>query len=87
VPGLHSLSVSAAGRYDGYSDIGDTENPKVTFRYQPLENEMVTFRGSYGTSFQAPTFPETSENFLNFPQVLVPSKRAQWLRLRQCWRQ
>ena len=71
-PMLHRFEVEVAGRYDNYSDFGDTENPKVSFRYQPLANEMLTFRGSYGNSFQAPTIAQTKLNFLNFPQVSIP---------------
>jgi outer membrane receptor protein involved in Fe transport len=70
---LHKLEVTAAGRWDHYTDFGDTENPKVGFRYQPLENESITFRGSYGTSFQAAPLADLSQNFLNFPQVSVPA--------------
>jgi iron complex outermembrane receptor protein len=72
-PLLHKLEVTAAGRWDHYTDFGDTENPKVGFRYQPFENESVTFRGSYGTSFQAAPLADLSQNFLNFPQVAVPA--------------
>jgi iron complex outermembrane receptor protein len=72
-PFLHRLEITAAGRYDNYSDFGDTENPKVGFRYQPFENESVTLRGSYGTSFQAAPLADISQNFLNFPQVSVPA--------------
>ncbi len=72
-PMLHKLEITAAGRWDNYTDFGDTENPKVGFRYQPFENESVTFRGSYGTSFQAAPLADLSQNFLNFPQVAVPA--------------
>ncbi len=74
VPLLHNFEINGAGRYDDYTDIGDTANPKVGFRWQPFENEMVTFRGSYGTSFQSPTIAQTELNFLNFPQVAIPAK-------------
>jgi len=72
-PLLHKFEITAAGRWDHYTDFGDTENPKVGFRYQPFENESVTFRGSYGTSFQAAPLADLSQNFLNFPQVSVPA--------------
>jgi iron complex outermembrane recepter protein len=72
-PMLHKLEITAAGRWDHYTDFGDTENPKIGFRYQPFENESVTFRGSYGTSFQASPLADLSQNFLNFPQVAVPA--------------
>ena len=73
IPLLHSFEVRAAGRYDHYSDFGDTENPKISGRYQPFANESVTFRASYGTSFQAPSFSALGLTFLNFPDVLVPA--------------
>src|SRR5438046_38906 len=71
VPAIHSFEVEAAGRYDHYSDFGDTENPKVSGRWQPFENESVTFRASYGTSFQAPSFSALGLTYLTFPDVAV----------------
>jgi iron complex outermembrane recepter protein len=71
-PGMHKLEFSAAGRYDNYSDFGDTENPKISFRYQPLEDESITIRGSYGTSFQAPPLGDLSGSVLSFLGLDVP---------------
>lgn len=51
-----SLTVSAAGRYEDYSDVGDTANPKFGARWKPLAG--VTLRASYGRSFRAPYFDE-----------------------------
>ena len=31
VPLVQSFSLDVSGRYDNYSDVGDTENPKVAF--------------------------------------------------------
>ncbi|WP_338446390.1 TonB-dependent receptor [Pelagerythrobacter marensis] len=58
-PGLEELSLSIAGRYEKYSDFGSTSNPKFGLTYKPTES--ITIRGSYGTSFRAPTFTEVSE--------------------------
>lgn len=58
-PGLEQLSLSLAGRYEHYSDFGDTTNPKIGLTYKPFRS--VTIRGSYGTSFRAPTFVEVSQ--------------------------
>jgi len=58
IDGIQELSLSLAGRYEHYSDFGDTTNPKVGVTYKPVAG--VTFRGSYGTSFRAPTFTEVS---------------------------
>lgn len=64
VPVLQSLELTGSLRYDRYSQIGHTTNPKVSFRYQPVEN--LTFRGSYSTSFVAPSLYD-----LNTPQQLT----------------
>jgi iron complex outermembrane receptor protein len=50
--GLHSLTASVAGRYERYSDFGDTSNPKVSVLYVPTDSLRV--RASWGTSFHAP---------------------------------
>lgn len=58
VPGLEQLSLSLALRHENYSDFGSTTNPKIGLTYKPVRG--VTLRGSYGTSFRAPTFAEVS---------------------------
>ena len=58
MPGIEQLSLSIAGRYEHYSDFGSTTNPKIGITYKPVAG--VTLRGSYGTSFRAPTFTEVS---------------------------
>lgn len=56
VPGIHSLELSVAGRIEDYNQFGRTENPKASFRWEPVEG--IALRGSYGTSFRAPLFDE-----------------------------
>lgn len=51
-----ALIVSAAGRYEDYSDFGDTANPKFGARWTPLPG--LALRASYGKSFRAPFFDE-----------------------------
>lgn len=51
-----ALTLSAAGRYEDYSDVGDTANPKFGVRWVPVSG--VTLRASYGRSFRAPYFTE-----------------------------
>jgi len=41
-----------AGRYDKYSDFGDTFNPKIAFRYQATNKLLL--RASAGSGFKAP---------------------------------
>lgn len=55
---IRSLSFSAAGRYEDYSDFGTTFNPKFGASFEPFEG--VRLRGSWGTSFRAPRLKELS---------------------------
>jgi iron complex outermembrane receptor protein len=48
------LDLSLSGRYDSYSDVGSTSNPKVGFSWRPLS--LIKLRGNWGTSFRAPPF-------------------------------
>ena len=48
------LDLSFAGRYDSYSDVGSTFNPKVGFSWRPFA--LIKVRGNWGTSFRAPPF-------------------------------
>lgn len=59
IPAFQQLTLSLAGRYEHYSDFGSTTNPKVGITWKPVQG--VTVRGSYGTSFRAPTFTEVSQ--------------------------
>ncbi len=54
-PLMDNLELSLAGRYDDYSDYGDDFAPKVSLRFQPLDN--LTLRASYGEGFRAPSLP------------------------------
>ncbi len=54
VPIVKNLDAQLAARYDNYSDVGSTTNPKVALRWQPVKT--VGFRGSYSTGFHAPDF-------------------------------
>jgi iron complex outermembrane receptor protein len=54
--GVDSLSVSLAGRYDHYSDVGGTTNPKVGVDWTPVSGVKV--RGSAGRSFHAPSLAD-----------------------------
>ena len=56
MPVLKNLEINLAGRYDKYSDFGDTFNPKIGIRYQPTP--QLVLRGSANTGFRAPTLYE-----------------------------
>ncbi len=53
-PLLDSLDITLAGRYDRYDGFGSTTNPKISFKYQPID--WLLFRGAYSTGFKVPSF-------------------------------
>ena len=59
VGGIERLELDAAIRYDHYSDVGSTTNPKIGVNYAPVDG--LTFRGSYGTSFRAPSLVDVNK--------------------------
>ena len=56
VPLTKQLDVTAAFRFDQYSDFGSTTNPKIGLRFQPSKDVLV--RASYSTGFRAPSLYE-----------------------------
>ena len=65
-PGFERLEVSLAGRYEHYSDVGDSVNPKLGILWSPVR--ALTLRGTYGASFKAPALLdlEVSRRSANF---------------------
>jgi iron complex outermembrane receptor protein len=62
------LTATAAGRYEHYSDFGDTLNGKLALRYEFTQGFAI--RGSVSNGFRAPSlhqqfFTTTSTNFLS----------------------
>src|SRR5581483_6157233 len=51
IPGMESLTLDIAGRYDNYNDVGETENPKVGLDWLIVDG--LKARASWGTSFVA----------------------------------
>jgi iron complex outermembrane receptor protein len=70
------LRVGVAGRFEHYSDFGNTADGKLTLRFEPVTN--LVLRGAASTGFRAPSlgqsfFSSTATNFINVPgQGLVP---------------
>jgi iron complex outermembrane receptor protein len=56
VPATEDLELQLAGRFDHYSDFGNTLNPKLGFRWQPRSDFLL--RASAGTGFKAPALHE-----------------------------
>ena len=59
VPLMRSLTLDMSGRWDKYSKIGDTENPKIGFDWGIVDG--IKGRGSYGTSFVAPNLHDANQ--------------------------
>ena len=53
VTGICRLDLTAAIRYDDYSDVGDTTNSRFGINYNPIA--PLTIYANYGTSFRAPS--------------------------------
>ncbi len=70
-PITKSLDVDVAVRTDRYSDFGSTTNPKVSFRYKPVD--WLAVRGAVGTGFRAPTLNERYYGATNGPTGVTSS--------------
>ncbi|WP_199155752.1 TonB-dependent receptor [Chromobacterium sp. ASV23] len=53
IPVVKGLELQVASRFDHYNDFGNSFNPKVAFKYQPVS--QVLFRGSASKGFRAPS--------------------------------
>ena len=61
LPGVERLQVSAAGRYEHYTKVGSTFDPKLGLLWSPVPD--LSLRASWGTSFRAPLLSESIESF------------------------
>ena len=58
-PVLKNLELTAAVRFDDYSDVGNTWNPKVGAKWTIIP--QLVLRGTWATAFRAPGLYETSK--------------------------
>ena len=58
-PGLERLELSVAGRFEDYSDIGSSTDPKVGVLWSP--GAGLNLRGTFSTSFKAPTLADLDD--------------------------
>ncbi|KAF7781755.1 hypothetical protein PRUB_b1080 [Pseudoalteromonas rubra] len=71
VPLTLDLEIGAAVRYEDYGEFGgDTTNPKVSFLW--LANDLFSFRGTYSTSFRAPSVHQLQGVQTNFANITDP---------------
>ncbi|WP_377315629.1 TonB-dependent receptor [Rhizorhabdus histidinilytica] len=59
MPGIERLLLTAAVRHEDYQDFGTTTNPKLGLLWEPLSG--LALRGSWGTSFRAPSSKEITD--------------------------
>ena len=52
VPLMQKFDLNLSGRYDSYSDVGNTSNPKIAWNWDVVEGFRL--RGNWSTSFVAP---------------------------------
>ena len=75
---IRNLHVDLAGRYEHYTDFGDTEVGKATVRYD--FNSMFAIRGTISTGFRAPTLAEEHYSGTNvspsFAILVLPPNSA-----------
>lgn len=55
-PGMRLLDATLSYTWDDYSDFGETQKPKIAFRYKPFND--LTIRASYSEGFVAPSLPQ-----------------------------
>jgi iron complex outermembrane recepter protein len=74
VPGVRVLDLSAAYRYEDYSDAGTSKVPKYGVRWRPF-GDGLTVRATYSEAFAAPAlfelFGPTTQGFT--PTAVIPN--------------
>ena len=67
-PLTKAFEVDGSARYDHYSDFGGAFDPKIGFKWKPLD--ALAFRGTFSRGFRAPAFAENgssaAEGFTTF---------------------
>jgi iron complex outermembrane receptor protein len=74
--GIHSLALSASGRYDHYDDFGSTFNPKFALTLEPVD--WLKIRANWSKSFQAPSLADGAGAATNSITIYpsVPFRKA-----------
>jgi iron complex outermembrane receptor protein len=60
VPGIRSFAINLSTRYDEYSDVGSTTNPKLALNWEIIDALMV--RANYSEAFVAPALTSRGAN-------------------------
>jgi outer membrane receptor protein involved in Fe transport len=75
LPIADSLDVQLAARYEDYGGDVDTFDPKIAVLWRPVEH--FTLRGSWGTSFAAPSAFQLSGTITSVESVFDPATNMQ----------
>jgi outer membrane receptor protein involved in Fe transport len=75
LPMSDNFELQLAVRFEDYSDFGQTTDPKVAFIWNPMDN--LSFRGSYGTAFRAPSLHQIGLGDTQESPSLVDDARCQ----------
>ncbi len=71
LPVAENVELSAAVRFEDYGEgVGDTTDPKISILWRP--SEALSFRGSVGTSFRAPSVHQLLGAQTNFVNITDP---------------
>lgn len=74
VPGIHRLALSAASRYEDYSDFGSAFSPRIGVTWQPTEG--LGFRGTWSESFKAPLLVDLDDSRNNTAILRVANPQS-----------
>ena len=73
-PVIKQVELSAAGRYDHYSDAGNSFTPKLGIKVTPIQ--MLALRGTFQKGFRAPNAPEAGGGTAAFSTSADPVRCA-----------
>ncbi len=79
IPLIENFELQLAVRFEDYSDFGNTTNPKIAFRWAPMEN--IVLRGSIGTAFRAPSLHQIGLGRTDESPNLVDNLRCELIEL------
>ncbi|WP_332763782.1 TonB-dependent receptor plug domain-containing protein [Phenylobacterium sp.] len=70
-----NFEISLAGRYESYSDFGETTTGKISARWEPFEG--IAVRGTASTGFRAPSLQQQHYGSASTINVALPGQPAQ----------
>jgi iron complex outermembrane receptor protein len=73
LPLVEQLQLQVAGRYEDYSDFGDTTKPKIGLKWKV--SDQLMFRGTYAQGFRAPSLVELFQGRSTSYDELIDSAR------------